>query len=141
MRRLRLFGSLCLFLSGCLLLSGGVGCGSSAVAPPDGSRSCDGRQILLVNCSGCHDGSASATGFLDLRTPEAIAQLQDQPASGPKCAGMGLTLVNADGSGLLVDKLKSPPPCGDVMPQGTFPLSSQEIACVEQFVASLAARP
>src|SRR6185295_14233325 len=122
-----------------LLVWGAAACGAAAPASMNGTGGCDGRQIVLVNCSGCHDGSASATGFLDLRTPQAIVQLRDQPASGPKCSGMGLTLVNGDGSGLLVSKLRAPPPCGDQMPQGTFPLSSQEIACVEQYVASLVA--
>jgi hypothetical protein len=94
--------------------------------------------LLLVNCSGCHDGVSETTGFLDLTSPDAVASLVGKPAAGPKCAGGGTTLINGDGSGLFVDKLRSPPPCGDQMPQGTFPLSSEEIGCVAAWVATVA---
>jgi hypothetical protein len=60
-----------------------------------------------------------------------------KPAAGPKCAATGAVLINTDGSGLFLDKLQSPPPCGDQMPQGTFPLSAEEIACVTSWVAAV----
>jgi hypothetical protein len=113
-----------------------AGCGGQA-APAD-AQACEARQLVLVNCSGCHDGVSATTGFLDLTGPDSIAQLVGKPAAGPKCAAGGAILINTDGSGLFLDKLKSPPPCGDQMPQGTFPLSSEEIACVTSWVATVA---
>ena len=118
-----------------------VACGgASTSAPADvGAAGCDGRQLLLVNCSGCHDGVSETTGFLDLRVPDAaVASLIGHAAAGPACAATGQTLVNADGSGLFVDKLAAAPPCGDQMPQGTFPLTAEEMTCVAAWVATIA---
>jgi len=105
-----------------------------------GNGACDGRALVLVNCSGCHDGVSETTGFLDLTSPDSIAVLVGKPAAGPRCAAGGAVLINADGTGLFVDKLRAPAPCGDQMPQGTFPLTAEEIACVEQWVAAVAQR-
>ena len=114
-------------------------CGDqAATADALGTDGCGARQLVLVNCSGCHDGVSETTGFLDLRSPDSIAGLVGQPAAGPKCTAGAPVLINADGSGLFLDKLQSPPPCGDQMPQGTFPLSSEEIACVTSWVAMVA---
>ena len=110
-----------------------------ATADARGTDGCGARQLVLVNCSGCHDGVSETTGFLDLTSPDSIADLVGQPAAGPKCAAGTPVLINNDGSGLFLDKLQSPPPCGDQMPQGTFPLSSEEIACVTSWVAMVAA--
>ena len=115
-------------------------CGDqAATADALGTDGCGARQLVLVNCSGCHDGVSETTGFLDLTSPDSIAGLVGKPAAGPKCAAGAPVLINTDGSGLFVDKLKAPPPCGDQMPQGTFPLSSEEIACVTSWVAMVAA--
>jgi hypothetical protein len=115
-------------------------CGGEA-APADalGTGGCNAREVVIVNCTGCHDGVSDVTGFLDLTSPDSIATLVGKPAQGPKCAASGAILINTDGSGLFLDKLNSPPPCGDQMPQGTFPLSSEEIACVASWVAMVAA--
>ena len=115
-------------------------CGDqAATADALGTDGCGARQLVLVNCSGCHDGVSETTGFLDLTSPDSIAGLVGKPAAGPKCVAGAAVLINADGSGLFLDKLQSPPPCGDQMPQGTFPLSSEEIACVTSWVATVAA--
>lgn len=112
-------------------------CGAAPPATQAGGAVCDGAELLVVNCSGCHDGSSSTTGFLDLRHPDAqIGDLVGKPASGPACAGTGAVLVESGGRGLLLDKLSEAPPCGDRMPQGTFPFSMEEIACVQQWVAA-----
>ena len=118
-----------------------AGCGGNQPAPPDtgGTDPCGARTLVLVNCSGCHDGVSETTGFLDLTSPDSVANLVGKPAAGPKCAAGGAILIDTDGSGLFVDKLRAPPPCGDQMPQGTFPLSSEEIACVASWVATVAA--
>ena len=119
-----------------------VACGDpSTSAPPDvGAAGCDGRQLLLVNCSGCHDGVSETTGFFDLRVPStAVATLVGRAAAGPACGATGRILVNDDGSGLFVDKLAAQPPCGDRMPQGTFPLTTEEMACVAAWIATAAA--
>jgi hypothetical protein len=123
-----------------VVLAAAAGCGGQA-APADalGGAGCDGRQLVLVNCSGCHDGVSQSTGFLDLSAPTSVAGLVGKPAAGPDCASTGVVIINADGSGLFLDKLRSPPPCGDRMPQGTYPLSSEEIACVASWVAVVAA--
>ena len=111
-----------------------------APAGAQGTDTCGARQLIVVNCSGCHDGVSETTGFLDLTSPDAIPSLVGKPAAGPKCAAAGEVLIDtADGGGLFVDKLRSPPPCGDQMPQGTFPLSSEEIACVTSWLATVAA--
>jgi hypothetical protein len=119
-----------------------VACGGGAPtsAPPDvGTAACDGRQLVLVNCSGCHDGVSETTGFLDLRFPDdSVANLVGRAAAGPACAATGRLLINADGSGLFVDKLAAPAPCGDQMPQGTFPFTAEETACVARWVATIA---
>ena len=121
-------------------LAAAASCGDrSATADALGADGCGARQLVLVNCSGCHDGLSETTGFLDLRSPDAIAGLVGKPAAGPQCVAGAAILINADGSGLFLDKLQSPPPCGDQMPQGTFPLSSEEIACVTSWVATVAA--
>ena len=116
--------------------------GPAPSSPADvGTGGCGARELVVVNCSGCHDGVSETTGFLDLTSPEsAVPALVGKPAAGPKCASTGRTLIAPDGSGLFVDKLHAPPPCGDQMPQGTFPLSAEEIACVEQWVATIAQR-
>jgi hypothetical protein len=118
-----------------------AGCGGDGSAPGDarGGEVCAARELLVVNCSGCHDGASETTGFLDLTAADAVAALVGKPAAGPKCAASGAILINADGTGLFVDKLRAPPPCGDQMPQGTFPLSAEEISCVTSWVATVAA--
>ena len=116
-----------------------AGCGAAKTsASNDALDSCGARELIVVNCSGCHDGVSETTGFLDLTSPDSVANLVGKPAAGPKCAATGAVLINNDGSGLFLDKLRSPPPCGDQMPQGTFPLSAEEIACVTSWVASVA---
>jgi hypothetical protein len=104
---------------------------------------CDGREILLVNCSGCHDGSMAGLGAMDLRRPEETLPLfVGQLASGAECVGTGRVLLEpGGGAGLLLQKLRSPPPCGARMPEGTFPLSPEEITCVERWVAALVGNP
>jgi hypothetical protein len=116
-----------------------AGCGAANTsASNDALDSCGARELIVVNCSGCHDGVSETTGFLDLTSPDSVANLVGKPAAGPKCASTGAVLINGDGSGLFLDKLQSPPPCGDQMPQGTFPLSAEEIACVTSWLASVA---
>ena len=126
-------------LAAALVAAAGCGDQTATAADAPGTDGCGARQLVLVNCSGCHDGISETTGFLDLTSPDSIAGLIGQPAAGPKCAAGAPVLIDADGSGLFLDKLQSPPPCGDQMPQGTFPLSSEEIACVTSWVAMVAA--
>jgi hypothetical protein len=114
---------------------------SSPPAPPDGDA-CGGQQLLIVNCSGCHDGSPEDSGGLDLGAPNLVARLLGKPASGSKCATLGAVLIDSQGGGLLLDKLATPPPCGDRMPQGTRAFSADETSCLATFLsASLAAAP
>jgi hypothetical protein len=115
-------------------------CGSAA--PWEGTETgggCNAGQLIIVNCSGCHDGTEAESGALDLRAPDSVAALVGQPARGAKCAATQLSLLNPDGGGLFVEKLGPAPPCGDRMPQGTYPLSPDEMACVESWLDALAA--
>jgi len=115
-----------------------AGCGGGQSTSTDALDGCGARTIIYANCSGCHDGVSETTGFLDLTSPDSIAALVGKPAAGPKCAASGAILIDTDGRGLFLDKLDSPPPCGDQMPQGTFPLSAEEIACVTSWVVTVA---
>jgi hypothetical protein len=113
------------------------GSDGSAPAMNVGATACDGPALLRINCSGCHDGSPGGdAGDLDLGAPGVVGRLLDKPASGPRCGGAGAVLIDRAGAGLLLAKLGSPPPCGDRMPQGTYPLSSDEIACVAATLAA-----
>ena len=81
-------------------------CGDqAATADALGTDGCGARQLVLVNCSGCHDGVSETTGFLDLTSPDSIASLVGKPAAGPKCVAGAAVLINTDGSGLFLDKL------------------------------------
>jgi len=102
---------------------------------PD-ADACGGQQLLTVNCSGCHDGSPEDSGGLDLGAPNLVARLLGKPASGPRCAALGAVLIDSQGGGLLLDKLATPPPCGDRMPQGSFAFSTDETACVSAFITT-----
>lgn len=115
-----------------------VSCGGGPAAPAM-HPTCDGKQLLIVNCSGCHDGSPGDSGGLDLGAPDLAARLLGKPASGSRCGSLGAVVIDGQGGGLLLDKLATPPPCGDRMPQGSFPLSASEIACVATFVAAAVA--
>jgi hypothetical protein len=91
-----------------------------------------------VNCSGCHDGTDPQAGGLDLRHPATdVAGLVGQPARGTKCAPAGRPLLEPGGTGLLLDKLRPTPPCGDRMPQGTYPFTEDEIACVSGWLSTV----
>jgi hypothetical protein len=113
---------------------------SGPVTPPTqpNGDTCGGKQLLTVNCSGCHDGSPEDSGGLGLGAPDLVARLLDKPASGPKCAilGSGAVLIDRQGGGLLLDKLATLPPCGDRMPLGSFAFSADETACVTAFIAA-----
>jgi hypothetical protein len=85
--------------------------------------------------SGCH---APPTMHIDLVSDGLVDRLVDHLApdnSVSMCQGK--TLIASDGSAsLLVDKLKSKPPCGMEMPYGSMPTSDQ-VKCVTDWVTSL----
>jgi hypothetical protein len=99
--------------------------------------------------TGCHAGSRPFAGLL--LTEEVIRnpkdQLVDKPNKGnggavPGCqAGVAklIDLVQPDKS-LLYTKLMAQPPCGDRMPGGN-PLSDAEMACVLNWIKSVASAP
>lgn len=84
---------------------------------------------------GCH---VAGTGRIDLVSDGLVGRLVDQLApdtTGSMCQGK--TLVASDGTAsLLVNKLKSPPPCGSQMPIGP-PATADQVQCVTDWVASL----
>jgi hypothetical protein len=59
-----------------------------------------------------------------------------RPAGGAKCAATGRALVEPGGAGLFLDKLGPSPPCGDRMPQGTFPLAEADVSCVARWLSA-----
>lgn len=84
---------------------------------------------------GCH---AAGGPRIDLVSDGLVDRLVDQLAPdtmGSMCQGK--TLVSSDGAAsLLVNKLKSPAPCGSQMPIGP-PLASDQVKCVTDWVTSL----
>ena len=120
------------------MLACAVDFGGSAAPPAEPVSAVD---TIFVNCSGCHDGSAPLSGVMDLRWPEQdVALLVGKPAAGVACGAGAATLINPDGSGVFIDKLRAPPPCGDRMPQGTFPLTTAEIDGIARWLQDVAAR-
>jgi hypothetical protein len=85
---------------------------------------------------GCH---SAGTPQIDLVSDGLIDRVVDQlaPDKPPTSKCEGKTLVSSDGSAsLLVDKLKSSPPCGSPMPFGV-PATSDQVKCVTDWVTSL----
>jgi hypothetical protein len=121
--------------------SGGTG-GSSA----DCSGSNAGDQVIASTCatSGCHNNSAPLNAGLDLTNDSGLAgRLVGVKSSGgliSQCGGNTTPYLNKSSNpatGLLIDKIKSNPPCGVQMPEGQTPLSATVVQCIVQWATTL----
>ncbi|MEA2696374.1 MAG: hypothetical protein QOI66_645 [Myxococcales bacterium] len=120
-----------------------TGYDSGAVAT-DGGTSASGcpagvnvlTDIFAAKCGGCH-GAASPTKNLDLVSAGLGARMVNKTStckSQPLIAG---TLTGTQPSGLLFQKLAGAVTgCGVQMPAGATPLSSAEIACVNDWAVA-----
>jgi len=122
--------------------TGGAAAGDDA-GTPDASlqASCPSgfdvvNTVFKTRCGGCH-GAAAPTKNLDLvtmgigtRTVGATSTCNNKPL-------ISTTLVNGQATGHLLDKLAGPVTgCGVQMPAGGTPLSSTEMACVQQWAVA-----
>ena len=112
------------------------GTGGAPIAPPGGSPPPPACvvDVLAGRCAGleCHGPGALE---VDLISPGVIARLVNRPSS-PNLLCAGRTYIATDGSpSLLLDKLRSAPPCGSRMPlKGN--LGAQQVDCLVDWVAS-----
>jgi hypothetical protein len=108
---------------------GGAGGGGPALG-------CNGFEVLQQHCANanCH-GQANAPfgGFAS--SPDAARDYIDVE-SNAACANQG-AIVNTDdpAASLLVTKVTGEADCGSPMPIGGEPLSDDEIACLEDWIA------
>jgi len=92
--------------------------------------------VFKSRCGGCY-GAAAPTENLDLvtmgigtRTVGATSTCNNKPL-------ISTTLVNGQATGHLLDKLAGPVTgCGVQMPAGGTPLTSTEMACVQQWAVA-----
>jgi hypothetical protein len=139
-------GLLCLALSGC---AGGL---DPALFPPTGVAGASGSggmvcnapaMVLTPKCGlpGCHGASAPQSG-LDLASTGLVARLIDHTPSATLSLSCGastkpyLVSQSNPASGLLLDKLDSPPPCGAQMPLGAM-LDASDRACVDAWALAV----
>ena len=120
-----------------------AGCGSGS--DPNTESSCPTSsegiqtQILTPACgaSSCHGAGVPALG-LDLVSPGVTQRLVNVAANG--CGDKTLvTPGRADTSYLLAKLSHDAPECGERMPLGAAPLSSQQMACLTTWVNQLGA--
>lgn len=93
--------------------------------------------IFDARCAfaGCHAGS-NPTGELDLSEEFAYASLVNQPSSG-KSGALRVKPGNPAESYILMKLKGSPGIEGERMPRGSEPLSAEQIATIERWIASL----
>jgi hypothetical protein len=115
-------------------VAGSEGGGAGGTGP--GTGGCDGFEVLQQHCANasCH-GAANAPfgGFAS--SPDAARDYIDVE-SNAACANQG-AIVNTDdpAASLLVTKVTGEADCGSPMPIGGEPLSDEEIACLEDWIA------
>lgn len=95
----------------------------------------DAPNILQKNCAGsdCHSPPNPQQG-LDLISPDVGARVVDHFASG--CSGNLADPTDPEGSVLYL-KLGDMPPCGERMPKGAAPLSSDDLLCIRRWITRL----
>jgi len=95
-------------------------------------------EVLGARCgdSACHD-AVEPESNLDLVSPGVALRLRNVPAT--RCAGrLRVDPADPDGSFLLEKLGRDDPECGDRMPLLAVPLSAPTIACVREWVESIA---
>ena len=118
--------------------------GPTGTGGTGGPQVCDGKALMRGQaCSqpGCHAASGAQAG-LDLFSDGVVQRLLgkspiEPPPAGAACAGMNMPYLVAGSNpatGLLLDKLKNPAPCGLPMPYpGLMLLPAAEIACLQEW--------
>jgi hypothetical protein len=82
--------------------------------------------------TGCHSANAAQ---VDLVSPGVAARLIGKKSTSDDC--MNRPFIATDGSAsLLIEKLRSPAPCGSTMPIGA-PLTTAETMCLTQWVGTV----
>jgi hypothetical protein len=87
----------------------------------------------------CH-GTNNPAGGLDLKSPGVSSRLLNQPAQATECGGALLIDPNNPSGGVFLETMTSSAPCGEAslkMPI-TGALSASDLACVQEWVASVA---
>jgi len=129
--------------------SGGTGTGGSASVNCTGTN--DGATLITTNCaiSGCHIPGGVQSEGLDLTIDATIGSrlvgVLSPGASGSVCGGWPTPYLTPGAiptpTGLLIDKIKGPPPCGDQMPWPGPPeataLTATQLSCVEAWAEGL----
>jgi hypothetical protein len=123
--------------SGMAGISGGGG-GAGMDPPAPVGEGCDGFAILEQYCatSGCHGQPGAPLG--DFASSEEAARAFVGEEGSLACAGQG-TIIDTDSpsDSLLVAKVSGDPPCGQAMPPTGEPLTDEEVACLEEWIAGL----
>ena len=117
-----------------------------------GDSKCPGPGCNACAQAGCHipdngsTKSASLSGGLDLTLDSNIGSrligvFSGTSANDSACTGSGKNYLDASSNpptGLLIEKIKANPSCGDRMPYpGISPLSSTQISCVQDWAEGL----
>ena len=92
------------------------------------------NELFVKRCAGsiCHEGANPAAG-LDLISPNVESRLVDVQARD--CKGLLVDPVLPEAS-LMYEKLLPLPACGSPMPIGKAALSSFELECVREWIAT-----
>ena len=103
---------------------------------PDGADPCGDvpTRLFVPRCggSGCHGATAPQQG-LDLVSPDVAARVVGVPAIS--CTATLATPADP-ASSFLYTKLAVKPPCGAQMPLAQAPLSSDDVACILDWIAA-----
>ena len=125
---------------------GGVSPPGCDVNPIFGTNGLQGKYYCTV-IGACHDAERSATG-LDMTSADWAQKLvgtlpsdsPTQPLLPSMCLGTNepyLIKGSYPARGLFLDKLKSPPPCGYVMPNIGGPITATDMECVQDWANAL----
>lgn len=127
--------------SGADSASGGDGTTADGSGSTDGSTdsttsSCDINVLFEQECKSCHS-SDQPFADLDLISPDLESRLVD--VASVSCADWTLVVAGSPQKSLLYQKIAlENPPCGDPMPPNGPLLDEAQIACVEDYILSLA---
>jgi hypothetical protein len=99
--------------------------------PPAGCGDAEVEPLIARTCGRCHATGADATAQLDLTTPGVKVRLRGKTSS--TCAPRILVTESAATS-FLYGKIAGMPDCGDAMPLGGPPLTSETIDCLKAWI-------
>jgi hypothetical protein len=130
------------------LFPGAGSAGSSGGGGTNGaggsSQACDAPTVVFAmkcNQPGCHASSAPSSG-LDLQSAGVVARLLNKtpdPSMSLACAASTepyLQPQSNPATGLLLDKLNAPPPCGILMPEIGM-LTPSDVTCLNAWATAV----